>query len=188
MSSDMTYDTGISIPDVLRNGPVTAEVLGAILRLSFRLKSQDRTAIAKALGVTLPAKIGASTQKNDLMSACLGPDEWILIGDPIKNAKLYNKAVKLSSKYVMSVTDISHRNVAIRVSGAGAADMINVGCPLDLRLSAFPVGKCTRSVFENSPVLIYRSAEDSFVVECWRSYAPYVLGLMTAHATSNQNG
>ena len=185
MSYDLKVDWGVEIPEVLRSGAVVAELLGEKVRLSLRIKPADRTAVAKALGLTLPAKIGATSSKGDLMAACLGPDEWIVIGDPAKHSGLYGKAHKLSSKYVMSVTDVSYRNIGVTLTGEAAADMVTVGCPLDMRLEAFPVGKCTRTVFEASPILLHRTAEDSFVMECWRSFAPYMVGLMTAHARGN---
>ncbi len=182
MSYDMKIDLGVEIPEVLQSGPVTAELLGEKVRLSLRVKSADRTVVAKALGLTLPAKIGVASTKADLMTACLGPDEWIVIGETDKHAGLYEKAHKLSTKYVMSVTDVSYRNIGVVLTGQAAAEMVNVGCPLDLCLEAFPVGKCTRTVYEASPILLHRTGEDSFVMECWRSFAPYMIGLMAAHA------
>lgn len=182
MSSSPVYDTGIEVPEILTSGIVTAEVMEEKVRLSLRVKSKDRTAIAKAIGLTLPAKISATSIKAGAMVACLGPDEWIVIGEKGKYSKLYEKILKLSSKYVMSVTDVSHRNVAITLSGPAAAETVNVGCPLDMALEKFPVGKCTRTVYENAPILLYRTADDRFTLECWRSFAPYMLGLATAHA------
>ena len=182
MSSDLLYDTGIKVPDVLTSGAVTASVLEEKVRLSLRVKPKDRTAVAKALGLALPSKIGASSIKGGLMAACLGPEEWIVVAEKQKYSGLYDKALKLSESFIMSVTDVSHRNVGITLLGSAAAETVNVGCPLDMGLDYFPVGKCTRTVFESSPILLYRNTEDSFTIECWRSFAPYVLGLMTAHA------
>lgn len=182
MSSKLQYDTGIETSDVLKSGAVIATIMGEKIRLSLRVKSKDRTAVAKDLGLTLPAKIGATSNKAGVMTACLGPDEWIVIAETDKNSGLYDQALKLASKFVMSVTDISHRNVALSLSGPASAETVNVGCPLDMSLEVFPIGKCTRTVFENAPILLYRTAEDSFVMECWRSFAPYMLGLVEAHA------
>jgi len=182
MSSNPRYDTGIEIPEVLKSGAVTASVMDEKMRLSLRVKAKDRTAIAKSLGLALPVKIGATSNKGGAISACLGPDEWIVIAEKDKHAKLYDLALKLSSEYIMSVTDVSHRNVALTLSGPAAAETVNVGCPQDLSLEAFPVGKCTRTVFESAPILLYRISEEEFVMECWRSFAPYMLGLVEAHA------
>lgn len=78
-----------------------------------------------------------------------------------------------------SLVDISHRNVAFHISGDGAAHLINVGCPLDLDLAAFPVGKCTRTIFERAEIVLMREADTAFHVEIWRSFAPYFLSVLT---------
>jgi len=49
-----------------------------------------------------------------------------------------------------------------------------VGCPLDLSLAAFPIGKVTRTVFESAQIMIARVDEQSFYVETWRSFGPYL--------------
>ena len=184
MSSNIIYDTGITVPEVLTTGAVTAQIMEEKTRLSLRVKSKDRTAFAKAIGLTLPAKIGATSKKAGAMTACLGPDEWIVIADKEKYSGLYGKCLKLLSKYVFSVTDVSHRNVVVTLTGPAAAETVNVGCPLDMSLGTFPAGKCTRTVFENAPILLYRADEHSFTMECWRSFAPYMLGLIEAHANA----
>lgn len=182
MSPDLTFDPGLSVPEILSSGRATVSLLGEKIRISVRAKPADRTAIGKALGIVLPAQIGKAASKKGLLAACLGPDEWIVISDMDRHADMPAKALEVSGEFVMSVTDISHRNIALQISGDGAADMINTGCPLDLSTAAFPVGKCTRTVFENAPVLLYRKAADVFIIECWRSYGPYVVELMAAHA------
>ncbi len=181
MSSDIVFDQAVEIPDILKSGDVVTTLVGERTRLSLRVKAADRIAVAKALGITLPAKIGKTNTKAGIMIACLGPDEWFIVGEKAKYSNLYNKALKLSSKYVMSVTDVSFRNVAVELTGPKVAEIVNVGCPLDLSLAAFPVGKCTRTVYEAAPIILHRLSEDSFAMECWRSYAPYMVGLMTAH-------
>ncbi|NJR13786.1 MAG: sarcosine oxidase subunit gamma, partial [Phyllobacteriaceae bacterium] len=73
-----------------------------------------------------------------------------------------------------SAVDVSHRNAALSVSGAGAADVLNAGCPQDLSLAAFPVGACSRTLLGKAEVVLYRMAQEQFHVEMWRSFAPYV--------------
>jgi heterotetrameric sarcosine oxidase gamma subunit len=64
------------------------------------------------------------------------------------------------------------------VSGPRAAWAINAFCPLDLHLAAFPAGKCTRTVFGKSEIVLWRTATDTFHIEVARSYAPYVLACL----------
>jgi sarcosine oxidase subunit gamma len=64
------------------------------------------------------------------------------------------------------------------VSGEDAADVLNAGCPQDLSLAAFPVGAVSRTLFGKAEVVIFRVTEDTFRLECWRSFAEYVGGLL----------
>ena len=64
------------------------------------------------------------------------------------------------------------------MSGAGAEAALNAGCPQDLSLASFPVGACSRTVFGKAEVVLLRTADDTFRVECWRSFATYVGGLL----------
>ena len=69
----------------------------------------------------------------------MGPDEWLLIAEdaePGIGAKLEAALAGVPHALV----DVSHRQCAIEVSGAGAARLLNAGVPLDLDLAAFPVG------------------------------------------------
>ncbi|MFX8747406.1 sarcosine oxidase subunit gamma family protein, partial [Acinetobacter baumannii] len=56
-----------------------------------------------------------------------------------------------------SLVDVSHRNTAIQIAGPAAADVLNAGCPLDLRLDAFPVGMCTRTLFAKAEIVLWRT-------------------------------
>jgi sarcosine oxidase subunit gamma len=77
-----------------------------------------------------------------------------------------------------ALVDISHRQFALQVSGPHAATILSGGCPLDLDLSEFPAGMCTRTVFAKADIVLWRTREDAFHVEVWRSFAGYVTGVL----------
>ena len=52
--------------------------------------------------------------------------------------------------------------------------LLNAGCPLDLDPSAFPVGMCTRTVLAKAEIVLWRTRQDQFHIEVWRSFADYV--------------
>ena len=56
--------------------------------------------------------------------------------------------------------------------------MLSSGCPLDLDLTAFPVGRCARTVFAKAEVILWRQAPEMFQIEVWRSFAEYATGLL----------
>jgi sarcosine oxidase subunit gamma len=73
---------------------------------------------------------------------------------------------------------VSHRNVAFSVTGKNSEAAISAGCPQDLSLRSFPV----RRLLAHHPGKESRSwstgtAEDTFRVECWRSFSDYVRDL-----------
>ena len=142
-------------------------------RINLRAGGTAVAALSKGLGVTLPKKPKTSVASGSRHALWLGPDEWLVIdeaGDPAGDcAKV---------KAVHSAVDVSHRNTAILVTGPAAADVINAGCPQDLSLDAFPVGACSRTVLGKIEMVLYRTGEDAFRVECWRSFSEYAFDFL----------
>ena len=170
----MLFDQDIIIPETLMIDGLSVKLMNERARYNLRLKSGDVTAFKKATGLALPRKVNTSSTKMDTTCLCLGPDEWVVIADKKLKPKLDKLLAKASKDFVCSVTDISHRNVGFEISGPESARLINVGCPLDFSLEKFPVGKATRTVFESVSIMLLRTGEDSFHVECWRSFGPYL--------------
>jgi sarcosine oxidase subunit gamma len=144
------------------------------MRLSLRVPSNAVSAVSKGLGVGLPKKPKTSSMAGARSVLWLGPDEWLVIeeGDRDPMADLAR------AKALYSAVDVSHRNTAIIVSGAEAEDVIGAGCPQDLSLEIFPVGACSRTVFGKIEVVLYRTAEDTFRIECWRSFSTYAFDFL----------
>ena len=115
-----------------------------------------------SLGIALPETCGALAD-GDRVVLWLGPDEFLLLA---------------ASCDVPGAVDVSHRDAAIEVSGSRAAWAINAFCALDLHLSSFPIGMCTRTVFGKAQILLWRTAEDTFRIDVARSFAPYVWGCL----------
>ncbi len=153
---------------------VSIKVAAPAYRLSLRVKADAVSALSQALDISLPQTPKTSTSSGLRAALWLGPDEWLVIDQGESN--LMDACATVSAPH--SATDVSHRNVAITVSGEGAEATLNAGCPQDLSLGAFPVGACSRTVFGKAEVVILRVADDTFRVECWRSFADYVFGLL----------
>lgn len=151
------------------NGVLLAEMPPAE-RVSLRAPEGSVASLSRALGVTLPQKPKTSATKGDRTALWLGPDEWLVLD--AEGSDILGDCAK--AKGLHSAVGVSHRNIAISVTGAKAAATINSGCPQDLSLEIFPVGACSRTVFGKSEILLYRMAADAFRVECWRSFSDYV--------------
>jgi sarcosine oxidase subunit gamma len=157
---------------------VKVEPLPPAERVSLRASAESIASLSRALGVTLPQKPKTSAAKGSRIALWLGPDEWLVFDEEGKD--LLGDCAK--AKQLHSAVGISHRNVAISVSGPAAEACVNAGCPQDLSLAAFPVGACSRTVLGKAEIILYRPAEDAFRVECWRSFSDYVFTFLSEAA------
>ncbi|WP_337268203.1 sarcosine oxidase subunit gamma [Oryzifoliimicrobium ureilyticus] len=143
-------------------------------RVSLRAPAQSIAALSAALSLPLPSEPKTSSRMSDRWALWLGPDEWLLIDG--EGADLM--AALSATGALHAATDVSHRNMAILVSGPGAEATLSAACPQDLSLKAFPVGACSRTVFGKAEVVLLRVEDEVFRVEFWRSFAEYVFGLL----------
>lgn len=147
-------------------------------RISLRARPDAVPALSAALGLALPVRPKTSATANGRSALWLGPDEWLVIDE--SGADLVGLAA--SSGAMHSAADVSHRNVGIFVSGPDAATAINGGCSQDLSLAVFPVGACSRTLLGKVEIVLLRTADDTFRVECWRSFSRYVFGMLAEGA------
>lgn len=147
-------------------------------RMILRAAPAEVREVSRALGLVLPVAPKTSTvSKKGRRALWLGPDEWLLLDERADPAADLAKI-----KVLHSAVDISHRNTAILVNGAGAQATLEAGCPQDLSLKAFPVGACSRTVLGKIEVVILRIDESAFHVECWRSFSDYAFGFLAEAA------
>jgi sarcosine oxidase subunit gamma len=177
----------------------TLRVADPALRFGLRMDATAAVAAAQPAGFDLSQPInslrqsavdgGANGVKRRL-SARLGPDEWLLIADTGSDTAeaLMARIAAEMGEAAHTLVDVSHRNLAIELTGSAAADVLNTGCPLDLGDQAFPVGTATRTLFAKAEIILCRcpdierediEREDReqqplYRVECWRSFGRYM--------------
>jgi sarcosine oxidase subunit gamma len=136
------------------------------------------TAAGAALGLTISqtACRAATNEAHAVAALWLGPDEQLLIASETGNLAATLQPMLRDLPH--SLVEVSHRQIALEISGPHATAVLNAGCPLDLDLSAFPVGMCTRTVLTKAEIVLWRTDETVFHVEVWRSFASYVTELL----------
>ena len=134
-------------------------VLPPAERISLRAPAASVAALSKALGVDLPQKPKTSAVARWTHARCgsARTSGW----SSTRPART-RWPIAPSVKELHSAVGISHRNIAIAVTGPAAAAAINAGCPQDLSLAAFPVGACSRTILGKIEIVLLRTAEDSF--------------------------
>ena len=157
-------------PEITASALVRA--LPPALRYILRGGPQVMTAAGSALGLTISQVACRATTNGQQAALWLGPDEQLLIAP--ESADLAATLQPALRDLPHSLVEVSHRQIALEVSGPHATNVLNAGCPLDLDLSAFPVGMCTRTVLTKAEIVLWRTDETVFHVEVWRSFASYV--------------
>lgn len=165
------------VEESLRSAPVPAQPAvfdGVTISLAppalrYSLRARDAKVLAKLIGRKLPAKIGQV--EGDVV--CLGPDEWLLRAPS-------GTRVPDGAGEPVSVVEIGERSVTLVLEGPQAEAVLAAGCPRDL--SRFAVGQARRTVFEGTEMILWRSAQDRFEVDVWRSFAPWMYLALTKAA------
>jgi len=185
LSKTEMFNQALSVPEALSTSDrVEVKLLEEGARFSLRIKAADLTAIRKSTGLKLVAKIGKFTLSKTRIETCLGPDEWLVILPVSEKAKFEKLWQKISKTHVCSVVDISHRNIGFEISGPGARALLSAGCPLDLSNENFAIGRGVRTVFESAAIILIRIGDESFHLEVWRSFAPYLRDFFTRIVTT----
>lgn len=155
---------------------VSIRDLPPAVRFALRVGAADRAAVAEAIGVALPEKIGARAVAGGRSALCLGPDEWLVAADEAEAAGLAAGFGEVAGRVPASAVEVSDREITLVLEGPAVLDLLATGCPLDL--GRMPTGSGTRTVFDTAQVVLTREAEDRFHLTVWRSFAPHVRALL----------
>ena len=146
-------------------------------RILLRGRSEDarfRDAIRGTTGLHLP-EANRVARTGDLRLLWLGPDEWLLIGPPGREAVSMPALVAaLSGQFAMAV-DQSDMRTTISLAGPAARDLINCGCGLDLHPARFAPGHCAQTGLARANTILELIDEmPRFDLHVAISYADYL--------------
>lgn len=159
--------------------------LPPLARFSLRGGPEIAARLGGPFGVAPGDQACRAVESDSRAALWLGPDEWMLVAFDAEAGPLAVELGEALGSAPHSLVDISHRNTGFTIDGAGAADLLAEGCPLDLALPACPVGFCSRTVLGKAEVVVWRRGVDTFHLEGWRSYAPYLSAFLN-QAAQNQ--
>lgn len=133
-----------------------------------------RAAAEQALGTRVPGNACRAFVSGERAVLWLGPDEWLLISPQASAAAIAALLGAALKDLPHSLVDVSHRQIALSVTGPKASALLAAGCPLDLEADAFPVHMCTRTMLAKAEIVLWRTGTEEFRLEVWRSFAAYV--------------
>jgi sarcosine oxidase, subunit gamma len=124
----------------------------------------EEVALNEALATSIEIPAHPNTVVHTALGVCLWlrPDQRLLVlsakGAITKTAQRL-RALDTQRAWTL---DTGARYVEFRVSGRGAAAVLNAGCSLDLRDRAFPMDACAQTRFVQIPLILFRSAPECF--------------------------
>lgn len=135
---------------------------------------------AAALLKALPDGVGIPLHPNTVvwnpgLGVCLWlrPNQRLLLLAPGGTAPTAERVRRMSAPDAC-VLDAGARYVEFALGGPGAAAVLNAGCSLDLRETAFPVDTCAQTRIDQSPVLLFRPSPQRFEIFVERPLAPHL--------------
>jgi sarcosine oxidase subunit gamma len=144
--------------------------------------AQARARAAPVWGAGFSETACRAVRRAERATLWLGPDEYLLLDLAAQDttaAAITATAIEDALRATPhALVDVSHRQFALEVCGPHAEVILRGACPLDLHISQFPIGMCTRTVLAKADITLWRTREDAFHLEVWRSFAGYAGGLL----------
>src|SRR5690606_13933578 len=89
---------------------------------------------------------------------------------------LVESCARMYAEAPHSLTDISDREISVRIEGPKAAELLTLGCPRDIDRVGESEGR--RTLMDGATVVLWRDGAQVFRLDIWRSFAPHVIALL----------
>ena len=138
-------------------------------------------AVLQHTGLSLPVVANSAHIEPQRQLLWMGPDEWLLkVGDGQGEAMTSALAGALQGRH-SAIIEVGHGNTTLSVQGAGAADLLSRGCPLDLHARVFPGGSLAQThIAKANATLLCLQAGTSYELTVRRSFANYLFHWLCA--------
>jgi len=136
--------------------------------------SPAAAAVGKELGLELPTEPGTVARSGDLSVLWLGPDEWLIVGQPGAAEQVTGRLRSALGIEYASVVDVSAQRTTLHLAGPRLRDVLAQGCALDLHPSRFPVGRCAQTMLAQAPVILLPLPGDEYWLLVRASFAQYL--------------
>ncbi len=141
-------------------------------KFSLHMDLEHLGKAAAAFGSDILDQPGGVSTNGEKTALWLGPDEWLLLTPEVGSREIVSRFSTLGDTVPHSLVDVSDRTVAIDLSGPLATRALNAGCPLDLE--NMPVSYGTRTVLEQTEIIIIKLDNKKYRLEIIRSFTPYI--------------
>ncbi len=136
-------------------------------------------AVKSAFGSDLPSASQTATAEGVTL-LWLGPDEWMIVGDPVTETALTEKLAAALGDTPHQIAAVSDYYTTVSVSGARARDALSKLTTLDLHERSFKSGEVRGSVFAKAAAVLHMTGDGppSFDLHIRASMADYLWCLL----------
>jgi sarcosine oxidase, subunit gamma len=132
-------------------------------------------AVSEILEFGLPTTPNRVAAGGALRALWLGPDEWLIVAAPGREAALSADLRRALVGQHHSVVDVSEARTVLVVSGRNARDVLQKGTPLDLHPRAFQTGHCAQTGLTKANIILHQTADDPrYEIYVTISFADYL--------------
>lgn len=156
----------------LRELPFTVQI-----GLRAEIGSASARALESVLGLELPRRHGTTTgDAAGLHVLWLGPDDFLAVdvSRPQRTGDERPFREALAGRPGLAV-DLSGNRAVLELSGPSARQVLEKSCHADLHPRAFPVGSGIVTALGTVPVILHRSAEETFRILPRASFADFLV-------------
>ena len=148
----------------------------------------NTTGVAEAmakLGIELPETMGSNGSADSCLVKWMSPDEYLVTLPLAEKDAFIQDATAALEGIFSAVVDNSGGYSLLRISGSQYQDMLSKLTFYDLR-GNMPVGKVVSTLMTKTPVIFYRTDEDSLMCMVRWSFADYAWKLLLNAAEEYQ--
>jgi sarcosine oxidase subunit gamma len=138
---------------------------------------------SRALDLPLPVTPGSLVAANERSCLWQGPDEWLVIDLEGQAEPLCQRLDRALDGIHCAVTDVSGNRLILRIAGEAAAELLSIGCSLDLDARVFTPGMVAQTLLARANVTLIKFDDGSFDVHVRRSFARYLKAWLVNAAT-----
>ena len=136
--------------------------------------------IGKILGMIPPIESCTTSNKEEITSLWLGPNEWLLVSnnEVAKETNTYELEQilfdNISKTNLGSITNVTDHFTIFKLSGSNIFEVLSKGCPFDFSSDDFGDNRVVQTILNHVDVTIHRRTENDVDLYVRRSFAGYL--------------
>lgn len=144
--------------------------------INLRGDSQDiefGDKISKITGLELPIQANRVNKNDKYEIYWMSPDEWLIVTNEDEESQIITQIEEILKDRFFAITNVTGGFTKIKTSGNNMRQILNKGTSFNLNPESFKIGRCTKTQFAHSAILICALENNEYDIIIRRSFAEY---------------